>query len=317
MALLWSFHILLESVVGQTIAFCPAWSLRLLLTAWIATAPLAAATLEIHSEFLRVDPQGEILTIDRTPDPREIISPAVVRNGFASFHIVVRSDEPTSYFLLAGANPPDIFRMTIYKEDFVKRNGDWIPDTLLPFPPPHFGVIPDGLANIPGQTACAYLLDIWVPADAPITTVRLEVSLKVGIWVVLPLEVRVLPARVPASRTSSVRDLPAAEQRADESALEPLLRYMGPHGEGPRSASAAKNAAPPKLAPPRTVREVIRRNAEQDMALARTVDPKILVRALKEKQAASGSGGEWYLGIRDLIYRLSSRTADASSKSSE
>ena len=47
------------------------------------------------------------------------------------------------------------------------------------------------------------------------------------------------------------------------------------------------------------------------MALARLIDPKILVPALKKNQAAGGSGGEWYLGIRDLIYRLSSQTADA------
>jgi hypothetical protein len=201
--------------------------------------------------------------------------------------------------------------MTLYKEDFVKRDGDWIPDILVPFRPPNFGVIPDGLANIPGQTACAYLLDIWVPGDAPVTTVRLEVSLKVGTWVVLQLEVRVLPARVPTLLSGSPRDLPAPEQRADESVLEPLLRYMGPHGEGPRSAVAGKNASQPKLAAPHTLREAIRRNAEQDMALARLIDPKILVPALKNKQAASGSGGEWYLGIRDLIYRLSSQTADA------
>ncbi len=284
------------------------------LIAWIAATPLAAATLEIHSEFLRVDPQGEILTLDRTPNPREILSPAVVRNGFASFHIVVRSENPTSYFLLAGTNPPDIFRMTLYKEDFVKRDADLIPDTLLPFRPPNFGVIPDGLANIPGQTACAYLLDIWVPGDAPVTTVRLEVNLKVGVWVVLPLEVRILPARVPTLRNGSLVDLPPLELRADESVLEPLLRYMGPHGEGPRSAGAGKNTSPPKLATPHSIREVIRRNAEQDMALARLIDPKILVPAVKNKQAASGSGGEWYLGIRDLIYRLSSQKADASPK---
>src|SRR5450432_508230 len=123
MALLRSFYILLKSVVGQTIAFRrlsrsgdlerreDTWFLRLLLIAWIAAASLAAATLEIHSEFLRVDPQGEILTVDRTPNPREIISPAVVRNGFASFHIVALSPRPTSYFLLAGTNPPDVFRM--------------------------------------------------------------------------------------------------------------------------------------------------------------------------------------------------------------
>jgi hypothetical protein len=282
-----------------------------LLLAWIAAVPLAAATVEVHSEFLRVDPHGEILSVDQTPNPREILSPAVVRNGFASFHVVVRSEKPTNYFLLAGTNPPDVFRMTLYKEDFANHNGDMIPDILLPFDRPNFGVIPDGEANIPGQTACAYLLDIWVPGDAPVTTVRLEVALKVGVFTILPLEVRILPARVPPVHGESLRDLPAPEQRADESALAPLLRYMGPRGEGPRSAVGAKSAPSPKWTAPHSIREVIRRNAEQDMALARLIDPKVLVPALKKKQAAGGSGGEWYLGIRDLIYRLSSQTAEA------
>jgi hypothetical protein len=56
---------------------------------------------------------------------------------------------------------------------------------------------------------------------------------------------------------------------------------------------------------PQTVREVIRRNAEQDMALASLLDSKTLIPSLKEKLAAGSGGGEWYLAIRDMIYRLS------------
>ena len=61
----------------------------------------------------------------------------------------------------------------------------------------------------------------------------------------------------------------------------------------------------PKSAVPQTLREVIRRNAEQDMALASLLDSKTLIPSLKEKLAASNGGGEWYLTIRDIIYRLS------------
>jgi hypothetical protein len=50
---------------------------------------------------------------------------------------------------------------------------------------------------------------------------------------------------------------------------------------------------------------VIRRNAEQDIALASLLDSKTLIPAMKEKVAASHGGGEWYLTIRDMIYRLS------------
>src|SRR5713101_3036412 len=124
----------------------------LLLLGLIIAARLASQTLEVHSEFLRVNPRGEILAVDATPKPREILSPAIVRNGFTSFHIVVRSPRPASYFLLAGSNPPDVFKTAIYKEEFVKRGDDWIPDALRLLRPPNFESIPDPAARIPGQT---------------------------------------------------------------------------------------------------------------------------------------------------------------------
>src|SRR5437588_11222505 len=93
----------------------------------LVAARLAAQTLEVHSEFLRVNPQGEILSLDKDPKPREILSPALVRNGFTSFHIVVRSDRPASFFLFASANPANALQTKIYRVRFVKRGEDWIP----------------------------------------------------------------------------------------------------------------------------------------------------------------------------------------------
>jgi hypothetical protein len=268
--------------------------LRLLTLALIAAARLSPATLEVHSEFLRVNPQGEILPVDATPKPREILSPAVVRNGFASFHVVVRSPTVTNYFLFVAANPSNVVRATLYKEEFVKRGEDWIPDVLKPLRSPNFGAIPDGEASIPGQTACVFLLDVWVPPQAPPGTMRLEVQLKVGVWIIYPMEIRILPAVVPQMRTGEPRPLPGVEQRADESVEAPFLRFMEYHG-----AHRSKSVVP------QTVREVIRRNAEQDMALASLLDSKTLIPSLKEKLAAGSGGGEWYLAIRDMIYRLS------------
>jgi hypothetical protein len=268
----------------------------LLLIGLIAAARLAAQTLEVHSEFLRVNPQGEILLTDSTPKPREILSPAIVRNGFASFQIVVRSPRPTSYFLLAGANPPNVLRTAIYKEKFVNRNGDWIPDSLELLRSPNFDAIPDTESGIPGQTACAYLLDVWVPPDAPADTVRIEVQLKIGNWIIYPMEVRVLPVRVPEI-AAVAEALPEIELRSDEAVTAPLVAYMDRHDAAPPRPSSS--------APPRTLREVIRRNAEQDMALARGLDSKMLIPKLKEMLASGSSGGEWYLRVRDLIHRLS------------
>src|SRR5262249_23850974 len=141
---------------------------------------------------------------------------------------------------------------------------------------------------------CAYLLDIWAPPDTPAGTARVEVQMKVGTWTIYPMEVRILPARVPAI-VAAADALPPIEQWSGEAVMAPLLGFLGKKGGAPARATAA----------PRTLREAIRRNAEQDMALARRLDASALAPALNEKMETRSNGGEWYLGIRDLIYRLS------------
>lgn len=272
---------------------------KVLILALLSAGRLVPQTLEVRSEFLRVGPQGDVLPVDATPNPREILSPAIVRNGFASFHVVVRSSRVMNYFLYAVTNPPDVLRTTLYKEAFVNHNGEWIPDLLKPPPIANFGAIPDGEAGIPEQTACVYLLDVWAPPNAVPSTVRLELQLKVGRWIIYPMEVRILPAQAPAMGLSS-RALPSIEQRSDEAVTEPFLRFVsGRDSVSPRRKAASQRA-------PQTVREVIRRNVEQDIGLARLADPKVVIPALKQKLAVSDGGSEWYLKIRDMIYRLSS-----------
>ena len=132
----------------------------------IATA-LRAQSLEVYSEFQRVDPSGKVVAIDRAEQPREILSPAVARNGYASFHIVVSAPPKTNYLLYVVTNPLDACRVTLYKERFVKTGGGWVPDTLEEIHRlPDFGAMPDPDEDIPGQNTRVYLLDIWIPPDA-------------------------------------------------------------------------------------------------------------------------------------------------------
>src|ERR1039458_368408 len=60
------------------------WFYILLLT---YAAPLAAQSLQIYSEFQRIDPYGRIVPVDRSEYPREILSPELARNAPASFHV--------------------------------------------------------------------------------------------------------------------------------------------------------------------------------------------------------------------------------------
>jgi len=56
----------------------------------------------------------------------------------------------------------------------------------------------------------------------------------------------------------------------------------------------------PTTAEPLTVREIIRRNAIQDMALAGS--PEALEKLRKGLPSRKTLGAEWYLRIRDLVY---------------
>jgi hypothetical protein len=258
----------------------------------LATA-LRAQSLEIYSEFQRVDPLGNVVAIDRAEHPREILSPAAARNGYASFHVVVSVPPKTNYLLYVVTNPLDACRVTLYKEHFVKTGGGWIPDTLEEVHRlPDFGAMPDPDEDIPGQNTRVYLLDVWIPPDAGAGRFRLEAQLKVGYWIVRPMEVRVIAARVPngsgGREPGRAATLPRVEEGADAAASAVLSDYIS-------------GAFSPTPAAPLTVREVIRRNAIQDMALAGSREA---LEKLRKSLAPSRKtlGAEWYLRIRDLVY---------------
>ena len=260
-----------------------------------AVFALHAQTIAVYSEFQRPDPFGGIVEADRSLNPREMLSPGVARNSYISFHVAITGPPNSNYFLFAATNPPNILTTTIYKEQFVQSGGRWIPDTLESTREPRFGVIPDAQIAIAGQTTRCYLVDIWAPPDAEIgRRVRLEIQMKTGRWVVYPLEIRILRARVPDAQTFTGLDpIPPPERPADFFALAPLARYLS-------------RAAMPPYRQPDTVRAVIERNAQQDMRLAVQLNaPDVWMLALRETTAPStmGLGAEWFLRLRDLLYR--------------
>ncbi|MGI8989287.1 MAG: hypothetical protein ACR2I2_06860 [Bryobacteraceae bacterium] len=281
---------------------------------FIGGAALDAQTLQVFSEFERLDPYGNILPADRALHPREILSPAVARNAHASFQIAVTAPPATNYFLYVVTNPGDLFRIDLYKEQFVQRGDRWIPDTLEPTRLPCFGVMPDAELGLPDQTTRLYLLDVWVPRETLVRRVRLEVLLKTGGWIVAPMEVRVVAATVPdlpeIAHVSGPLPpaLPAVEARSDAAAWGPIANFLAGVPE-----KRGRN--------PLTLRGVIRRNAAQDMALAKAIEtaryPRaasldILLQAGRQISADWSKnpifpdewGSEWYLKIRDLLFRF-------------
>ena len=158
-----------------------------------------------------------------------------------------------------------------------------------------------------------YWLDVWVPRETPVQRVRLEVLLKVGPgWMMYPMEVRVTPAVVPAVDPDSVA-LPPGIARADTSVSGPFRNYICGGHEARREEKLS-------------VRQFIHRNAVQDLALARSMEAAqrgdlrgdILKRLGLSDRAAwckapnslDNLGSEWFLRVRDLLYRRAGPAPD-------
>ncbi len=257
-------------------------------------SPSQAQSIQIFSEFQRIDPFGNILAIDRSPSPREIVSPATARNSYVSFHVAVSVPPGQTYFLYTQVNPPGIVTVHLYKEQFLNS----IPDALTPANSPSFGAIPDVQSGVPGQTTRDYLLDIYTPPNAEVgRRVRVEVLLKYGTWYVVPFELRIMDATVQVPPDASPAPLPSLDEPADAAAVHALATYL----TGRREWNSVST--------PATVREVLRRNAQQDMALAADrPSPTIWLRAAT--QIVNGwtlfpNGSEWYLRVRDFLFARS------------
>jgi hypothetical protein len=248
-----------------------------------AAAGALAQEVEIYSEFQRPDPYGDIVQVDRSPRPREILSPGVARNAWASFHVAVRTPANTPYLLYVATNPINACRVALYKEHFAATRAGWIPDKLTEVTRlPDYGFMPDPDDGVPGQTTRVYLLDLWIPPDSAVGRFRVEVQLKLANWVVRPMEVRILQARIP------VVDL-----HAEGAVLPPI--------DSPADYSAAPG--PPRdCGPVDSVRAAICRNADQDMALAEQMGAAEAVRGWwREMNLPRVLGAEEWLRVRDLL----------------
>lgn len=263
--------------------------LRFLLLTIVAVCA-AAQPIRVYSEFERIDPFGNIVAADRAETPREILSPGLARNAFASFMVAVtpRSGRPSSLFI--AQNPPNSVAASLYRAVFVRRGADWIPDGLVPAAISAGGQADEPVEQVPGQTTQVYWMDLWVDGDAPVRRTRFELQLHDGErWTIYPLELRLLAVRAP--RTSGpLEALAPLEAPSAESARAPLC------GLGSRSIEG-----------PPTIRSMIRRNARQDAAIASTLDKKTVAEGLsawcRSPAPPRALGAEWYLKARDFLYR--------------
>jgi hypothetical protein len=201
-----------------------------------------------------------------------------------------------------------------------KAGEQWVPDRLEPVETPYTSRIPDLAQPIPELSTETFWLDIEVPKDVEPQRFRAEAQMNFqGQWVIAPIEIRISDTTIPNFEAQQ-RGLPEANARVDTAALNTLADYLC-------TARAGKAAAPmgPHLL---TVRGMVQRNAQQDVALARSLEARhggkdyLWEQILKITGAPSREawcelkmtpqqwGAEWYLRVRDFLLRAG-RTLDS------
>jgi hypothetical protein len=129
----------------------------------------------VYSELAQIDPSGKVTAPE---SPREILSPAVVRNGFTSFQVVIEAPADAKWWLFVGQNPENAVKVTMYRE---------------------LGAMlePVGLPYASSGTQVLWM-DLWTDANAPVRRIKVEPELKINDdWVIYPIEGRVMEARIP------------------------------------------------------------------------------------------------------------------------
>ncbi|HLH38981.1 MAG TPA: hypothetical protein VKX39_07525 [Bryobacteraceae bacterium] len=216
---------------------------------WMALLPGSAQSLRVYSEFARIDASGNVTA---PAQPREILSPAVVRNGFTSFQIVVQVKSGTPYWLYVGENPDNAVKVSMYRE---------IGERLEPLTSPYHG-----------DATQIFWLDLFADRDAIVRRVKIEPELDVeDDWVVYPMEIRVMDARVP-----------------DQAPARSMMNFL-----------CGLPVAPPVT----DIEKLRRRNEQQDVALAATASKQELLARIGGCDNR-GANPESYLRLRDYLFRM-------------
>lgn len=234
---------------------------RLALFLTLLGVSLSAQPLRVFSEFVHVGPDSEP---SLPASPREILSPALARNSFATYQILVKSGPAATSLLYVGQNPENTLRVTLYREKS--------------------GVLTQVSQPVEIQGTEVIWMDVWVTRETPSARMKLEPELYINQdWVIYPMEVRVAEVIVP--------DGPRPYGIA--SAIEVMRSYTC----GTKLASAEATG-------PITRASLSYRNALEDIALAQQAPKNELQKVGGPCDQAAPSNPESYLRIRDYLLRL-------------
>jgi hypothetical protein len=170
--------------------------------------PALAAELTALPEAFRPDPFGGVVESDRGAgeqpalyDTRHPFELKAARGAYVSFHLVVRMPAAGQYRLAlsfedrTGKLQTDVFREWYHR---LRQGKAWYPDGLVPVKLPYASKLPDPDNGIENQTAQAFWVDLWIPADAAPATYSGRAMLESGREKrAIPIALKVLDAVVP------------------------------------------------------------------------------------------------------------------------
>lgn len=252
---------------------------------WICLAVVAplqwgfAQSLQVYSELAEIDPFGNVTSPE---NPREILSPMIVRGGFTSFQIVVEVRPGTAYGLHIGQNPERAANVTLYREAGSGR----LERADLPFK---------------SDATAVFWMDVWADRDAPVRRIKIEPQLHIepqrGLmedWVSYPMEVRVMAATIPEGGASPENRQAVGHGRPDEILRDALCGR-------PQTDVVTESSA--------SITRMRFRNAAEDVSLARVATRDKRTEAELKQMLGSCEGRpfrdpEAFLRIRDYLFRL-------------
>ena len=227
-----------------------------------------AQSLRVYSEFAQIETTPDAAGKVTAPaEPREILSPAIARNAFSSFQVVVEVPQGTPYQLYVAQNPENAVEVTLYLE-----NGDKLEKVSQPATGDHTQV---------------FWMDLWTARDAPVARIKVEPQLHVSNdWVIYPMEARVMEATAgEVGKKIGGTDSPFEVMKGFLCRPGPVIDY-----------GAVRN--PPNVSSMRV------RNSVQDLTLAKDAPRAELQTLFGSCSSPAPSDPESYLRIRDYLLRL-------------
>jgi hypothetical protein len=227
--------------------------------------PMLGQPVLVYSELAQLDAKGNPVA---PATPREILSPALIRNGITSFQVVVQPSDDAPWKLYIAQNPENAVGITLYRV-----NGDRLDRVAQP---------------ASGSGAQVLWMDVTTARTAPVERIKIEPQLNYhDDWVIYPIEGRVVEGIAPNVPSGGG----GTRGSATPADVAKLVVCGVPIPAGPTGAVA-------------TIAGMRARNAEQDRAISLLVGRAPLAPRYGPCPFNPPiDNPEWYLRVRDFLFR--------------